>query len=107
MFYTFFNLFLSLALSFSLSLSLSLSFFVLSAWSIRSLDHQTDHNLALHTQELPIYALLGALRRQFEGDTPILKLINEIIDCQCQLCGSLFPNFLEKNRHASGVCLLR
>ena len=23
------------------------------------------------------------------------------------MCGSLFPNFLEKNRHASGVCLLR
>ena len=43
-----------------------------------------------------MYALLGALRRQFEGDTPILKLVNEIIDVQCQLCGSLFSNQVEK-----------
>ena len=70
-------------------------FICLSGLSDR-LDHQIDHNLALHTKELPMYALLGALRRQFEGDTPILKLVNEIIDVQCQLCGSLFSNQVEK-----------
>lgn len=49
-----------------------------------------DHNLALHAKQLPVYGLLGALRRQFYSDTSILKVIEETINTQCGMCGTLF-----------------